>query len=235
MYGRSVFYYDIIYSGKNYKKESQIIRRFIQRHKKSHGNALLDVACGTGNHITYLKRNYSVEGLDINRAMLSQAKKKHPDVPFYNGDMCTFRLAKKYDIVTCLFSAIGHVRTRARLQKAIRNMALHLKPGGLLVVEPWVTPSDWRTGYLSANIVNRPDLKLARFGTGKRKDRFSINDFYHLVVSKNRAEYFAERHVMGLFPHSEYLGAFKDAGLRVIFDKRGLIGRGLYLGLSSIP
>jgi hypothetical protein len=36
---------------------------------------------------------------------------------------------------------------------------------------------------LSANFVNRPDLKLARFGTGKRDGRLSVNDIHHLVVS----------------------------------------------------
>jgi SAM-dependent methyltransferase len=234
LYGRSAFYYDVIYSWKDYKKESQVISRFIQRYKKSPSRSLLDVACGTGNHIAYLKRNYSVEGLDINQAMLSQAKKKHPDVRFYLGDMCTFRLGKKYDVVTCLFSAIGHVRSPARLRKAVRNMATHLKPGGLMVLEPWITPGNWHVGYISANFVNRPDLKLARFGTGGRDGRLSVNDMYHLVVSAKGAEYFTERLVMGLFSHSEYLGALKDAGLQVRFDKKGLTGRGLYLGLKPI-
>jgi ubiquinone/menaquinone biosynthesis C-methylase UbiE len=234
LYGRSAFYYDIIYSWKNYKKESEIISRFIRRYKKSPGNSLLDVACGTGNHIEYLKRKYSVEGLDVNRSMLNQAKRKHPDVRFYQGDMRTFRLGKKYDIITCLFSAIGHVRARARLRKAISSMALHLKPGGLMELEPWITPGNWRVGYISANYVNRPNLKLARFGTAKLDGRLSVNEMYHLVVSAKGVEYFTERLVMGLFSHSEYLGALKEAGLRVIFDKKGLTGRGLYLGLKPI-
>jgi SAM-dependent methyltransferase len=234
LYGRSAFYYDIIYSWKDYKKESRVISRFIQRYKKTSGSELLDVACGTGNHITYLKRKYSVEGLDITPAMLIQAKRKHPEVRFYRGDMTKFRLGREYDIVTCLFSAIGHVRSRTRLRRAVANMATHLKPGGLLVLEPWLTPSNWRVGHISANVVNKPDLKLARFGTGKRNGRLSINDMYHLVVSAKGAEYFTERLVMGLFSHSEYLGALKDAGLQVRFDKNGLTGRGLYLGLKPI-
>jgi SAM-dependent methyltransferase len=234
LYGRSALYYDVIYSWKDYKTESQIISRFIQRYKKSSGKSLLDVACGTGNHIAYLKRNYSVEGLDINQAMLGQAKKKHPDVRFYRRDMCKFRLGKKYDVVTCLFSAIGHVRSPTKLRNAVRSMSAHLKPGGLMVLEPWITPGNWRVGYISANYVNRPDLKLARFGTAKLDGRLSVNDMYHLVVSAKGAEYFTERLVMGLFSHSEYLGALKEAGLRVIFDKKGLTGRGLYLGLKPI-
>lgn len=53
LFDKSAPYYDVIYNaaGKNYKTESKRLRQFIRRHKKSKGNALLDVACGTGRHI----------------------------------------------------------------------------------------------------------------------------------------------------------------------------------------
>ncbi len=140
MYEESAFYYDIIYSYKNYEKESEKLHRIIQRYKKSKKNFLLDVACGTGNHIAYLKKHYKVQGLDNNSRMLRQARKKHPDVSFHLGDMTRFNLRTTFDVVTCLFSAIGHVKTRPRLRQAVRNMADHLNPGGLLIVEPWFTP-----------------------------------------------------------------------------------------------
>ena len=44
MYGRSALYYDAIYSWKNYEKESNKLRQFIERYKKATGNTLLDVA-----------------------------------------------------------------------------------------------------------------------------------------------------------------------------------------------
>ena len=85
MYGRSAVYYDAIYSRKNYEKESNKLHQFIERYKKATGNTLLDVACGTGNHLKYLKQWYDVEGLDINLTMLKQAKKKHPRITFHRG------------------------------------------------------------------------------------------------------------------------------------------------------
>ena len=42
-------YYDLLYPEKDYKKESDKIRKIIKRHKKTNGNHLLEVACGTGN------------------------------------------------------------------------------------------------------------------------------------------------------------------------------------------
>ncbi|TMI14651.1 class I SAM-dependent methyltransferase, partial [Candidatus Bathyarchaeota archaeon] len=131
MYDRSAEFYDAIYSFKNYEKETARLHELIQQDKRSPGNELLDVACGTGGHIAYLKRNYSVEGLDNSPLMLRLARKKHPDVVFYRRDMTNFWLRKEFDVVTCLFSAIGHVKTRRRLDLAVRAMARHLKPGGV--------------------------------------------------------------------------------------------------------
>jgi len=234
LYERSAEFYDAIYSFKNYEKETAKLHELIQQHKRSPGNELLDVACGTGGHIAYLKRNYSVEGLDISPLMLRLARKKHPDVVFYRRDMTNFRLTKEFDVVTCLFSAIGHVKTRRRLDLAVRAMAHHLKPGGALVVESWPTPKQWQNGRLGANFVDEPNLKIARFGISKARGRLSVQDLHHLVATPNRIQYFVERLEMGLFTHDEYLDTFRQAKLETAYDPEGLMGRGLYIGTRPV-
>lgn len=47
LYKELAKYYDLIYHWKNYKKETDKIKKLISRYKKSDGKALLDVACGT--------------------------------------------------------------------------------------------------------------------------------------------------------------------------------------------
>lgn len=230
MYNRSAEFYDAIYYFKNYEKETAKLHELIQQHKRSPGNELLDVACGTGSHIAYLKRNYSVEGLDVSLRMLRFARKKHPDVVFYLRDMTNFKLRKHFDVITCLFSAIGHVKTRRKLSLAVRVMARHLKLGGVLVVEPWPTPKQWQIGRLGANFVDQPNLKIARFGISKARGRLSVQDLHHLVATPNRVQHFVEKLEMGLFTHEEYLDAFRLAKLETVYDREGLMGRGLYVG-----
>ena len=234
MYDRSAEFYDAIYSFKNYEKETARLHELIQQHKRSPGNELLDVACGTGGHIAYLKRNYSVEGLDINPLMLRLARKKHPDVVFYRRDMTNFRLRKEFDVVTCLFSAIGHVKTRRRLDLAVRAMAQHVKPGGVLVVESWPTPKQWQNGRLGANFVDEANLKIARFGISKARGRLSVQDLHHLVATPIRIQHFVERLEMGLFTHDEYLDTLRQAKLETVYDPEGLMGRGLYIGTRPV-
>ncbi len=234
MYKESARYYDEIYSFKDYRKESEKLHRLIRQYKESPGNSLLDVACGTGNHITFLKKHYVVEGLDVNENMLSIAKEKHPDVTFHCGDMTRFNLRKKYDVITCLFSAVGHVQTVAKLGNSLRSFAKHARPGGVVIVEPWIIPSKWKGGGVHANFVNKPNLKIARISIGRLRGRTSINWMHHLIGTPKRVEYFVEELEMGLFTHREYLSAFQSAGLKTSYDHKGLIGRGLYIGTKPV-
>ena len=232
MYRQLANYYDEIYHFKDYQKEAQKIETLIQQHKKSPGDHLLDVACGTGNHIAYLKQHYSVEGLDSSADMLRVARKKHPDIVFHLSEMTSFRLQNRFDIVTCLFSAIGHVKTKARMRRAVRNMARHLQSGGLMILEPWITPANFRRGLIGFTFVDKPNLKIARINVSKVRGPVSTLEFHFLIGTPNKVQYVIDKESLGLWTHEEYLAAFRDAGLEVSFDSEGLMGRGLYLGLK---
>jgi SAM-dependent methyltransferase len=232
MYEQLADYYDEIYHFKNYQKESEKIESLIQQHKRSSGTNLLDVACGTGNHIGYLKQRYTVEGLDFSPEMLRIARKKHPDILFHMGDMTSFKLENRFDVITCLFSAIGHVKTKARLIRAVRNMANHLQRGGLMILEPWITPASFKKGIVSLISVDKPNLKIARINVGKVQGPVSALEFHYLIGTPSKVRHVVDRELLGLWTHEEYLDAFRDAGLEVAFDSEGLMGRGLYLGVK---
>ena len=144
--------------------------------------------------------------------------------------MRTFDLGKRFDAVTCLFSAIGYAGDTEGLDAAVARMAAHLEPAGILVVEPWIEPDKWIDGHLHLLTVDEDDLKIARVTQSSRRGNVSIMDFHFLVVTRDRADSFEERHEPTLFTRDEYLGAFRGAGLAVEHDEEGLIGRGLYIG-----
>src|SRR5687768_635970 len=62
-YTRSAEFYNLIHAGKAYADEAAAVHAHIQAHLRSGGNALLDVACGTGNHAAHLRQHYRVDGL----------------------------------------------------------------------------------------------------------------------------------------------------------------------------
>jgi len=228
--------YDVIYdpySGKDYESESKRLRRLIGRHKRSDGNSLLDVASGTGRHLYYLEAWFDAEGLDINPKMLAIARKRNPGMKFHQGNMRTFKLTKRFDVITCLFSAIGYMTTLAQLRGAVRNMSAHLRPGGVLIIEPWISPRDFKSGSLHAVLVNQPKLKLARIGRSIAHGKTSTIQFHYLIATPKTTRHFSESEKFGLFTRAEYTSAFRAAGLRVRYYRRGLIGRGLYVGVKT--
>ena len=235
MFSKSAKFYNALYGsmGKDYTTEAQKVHQIIQKHKRSSGDTLLEVACGTGIHASILGNDYQVEGLDLDPEMLAVAQGEHPDIPFHQADMVDFDLEKRFDAITCLFSSIGYVKTKKRLESAIQNMTRHLLPGGVLLVEPWFSPDQWQLGRVFALFVDQPDLKISRMSLGGVKGRLSILDFHYMVGTPQRIETFTERHELGLFTHEEYLEAFQKAGLEVIHDPEGLDGRGLYIGLKT--
>jgi ubiquinone/menaquinone biosynthesis C-methylase UbiE len=234
MFSKSAQYYDEIYASidKDYAAEAKRAYRFIQKYKQTKGKSLLDVACGTGFHASLLSGYYEVEGLDLDAEMLKVARKKHPEIRFHQGDMTDFDLGRQFDVIVCLFSSIGYVKTKARLQKAIKNISKHLLPGGVLLIEPWFSSQQWYPGRASMTQVNQPDLKIVRMSYSGQKGNISTIEFQYLIGTSDGIEHSIEMHELGLFTHKEYTEAFKSAKLRVIYDKEGLEGRGLYIGIK---
>jgi SAM-dependent methyltransferase len=240
MFTRSARIYDAIYSFKDYARESDRLHHLIAARRRAAASIkpaaatrLLDVGCGTGGHIAHLKARYAVEGIDLDPGLLAVARARHPEVIFHLGDMLTFDLERAFDAVVCLFSSIGYVRTVPRLKEAVANLARHLAPGGVLVVEPWLMPGVFIQGGLHADFVDRPDLKIARMCVSAIEEGISILDLHYLVGTPGGIESFTERHELGLFPHEAYLEAFEAAGLTPEHDPAGLTGRGLYI--ATVP
>jgi ubiquinone/menaquinone biosynthesis C-methylase UbiE len=232
----SAHLYDAIYltRGKDYEADARSVHELVKENLKSGGNTLLDVACGTGIHLNYLKSYFECEGLDLDQKMLDAAQIKLPEMRFHQGDMLDFDLGRQFDVITCLFSSIGYVKTVPNLKRAIANMNRHLKPGGVLVIEPWFTPQDWNPNNVYATFVDQPDLKIARMNLSGQEGMISYFVFHYLVGTAQGIDYFEERHELGLFTVDEYKLALLDCDLEVIHDPWWLNARGLYLGLKPV-
>ena len=231
MFSRSARIYDAIYASiRDYPREAAELDRLIQERRPG-ARTLLDVACGTGAHLEHLE-GYEVEGLDLDPEMLAVARERLPDVPFHEGDMAVFALGERFDAVVCMFSSIGYVRTEERLSSAIASMARHLEPGGVLVVEPWLSPDVWMDRHVGAVFVDDPELKIARMNVAQREGTVSMFEFEYLVGTPDGIERFTERHELGLFRVEQYLQAFRIAGLEAEHDQEGPMGRGLYIATA---
>jgi ubiquinone/menaquinone biosynthesis C-methylase UbiE len=224
-------YYDTMYSFKDYRSEAARVMGIARRNGRARGREWLDVPCGTGRHLEYIARRYRCTGLDASPAMLRIARRRLPRVRLVRGDMRSFRLGRQFDVVTSLFSGIGHVLTVAGLRRTINTFARHLKPGGVLVVEPWFTKQTWHPGMVHLLTAGGPDLRIARMSYSTVRGRVSVLNMHFLIAQKGKGVRYAlvtER--AGLFDPATTLRLLRAAGLRPRFLKRGLSpGRGLFI------
>jgi ubiquinone/menaquinone biosynthesis C-methylase UbiE len=231
-YSKLARIYDALYSFKNYEAEAKRLHEIITEKKTSPGNVLLDVACGTGMHLSFLQKYYSVEGIDLTPEMLEVARARHPLISFHQGDMRSFNLGHRFDVITCLFSSIGYMKSPADLRDAVINMARHLQPGGVLIIEPWLTEETWTRGVIHPLFVDKPDFKIARMTMSSTNGRMSVSEWHMLIGTPDNIEYLTQKHELFLFSDAEYIEAINAAGLDISYDQKGLMNRGLFIGTS---
>jgi len=228
-------YYDRVYSFRDYLDEVVRLQNLIIKYSESGGNSLLDVACGTGLHIKYLKDDFVCTGVDISKSMLKIARKNVKGVTFKEADMKTLRLRKQFDVIVCLLSSIGYVKTAARLEKTIQNFSKHLKKGGLVLIEPSHAKAFYVSGEPRITTYNGKDAKIARVNFTKIRQATAVLNMHIVIAERGKdAKYFVDTHELGLFGINNTLRIMKAAGLKSKYLKNGLMtGRELFVGIKK--
>ena len=224
---RSARVYDVLTARKDYRRAARAITKTV-RLLAADARSLLDVGCGTGRHLQHLREQFDVEGLDLSDAMLAVARRRCPGIRLHEGTLVDFHLHRRYDVVTCLFGSIGYAATPANLRKAVRSMARHLHPNGVLIVEPWVSPERFITDRIVFDKGEEDGLTVARMYVTRRKRNRSIFDSHYVVATAAGVEHFTEHQELGLFTDAQYREAFRSAGLTVAATTPDLFGYGLY-------
>jgi len=229
--------YDVVYQHLDYTGTAGVVAGIV-RDRRPDARSLLDVSCGTGLHLAEFREMFDdVAGADIDDEMLIVARDRlGPDIPLHLADYTDFELGRTFDAVTCMFSSIGYAHTSDRLDSAIAAMARHLKPEGVLVVEPWLLPHMIQPPYVRVLTAEADGVVIARTTrhlTPGDRDATDM-EFVYLVTSQEGSQVITERHVMGLYPAERYLAAFERAGLTAEFIEGGTeLGRGLVVGVRS--
>jgi ubiquinone/menaquinone biosynthesis C-methylase UbiE len=231
--------YDQVYDWKDYARDVRAIRRIVRRAGRPASGTLLDVGCGTGRHLRLLRQAFRCTGVDRSASMLRVARRNGRGVRWIRGDLERLELREEFDVVTCLFGVIGYVRTVPRLHRAMRILARHTRPGGVLIVDPWLTPEAWLTpdgskeGRVSLLVHESKGLTIARVGVSRRRGRISTTEYgYAVGRTRGPVRLFRERHALGLFTVAEQLAAMESAGFRARFYRGGFTKqRGLFVAI----
>jgi ubiquinone/menaquinone biosynthesis C-methylase UbiE len=150
-----------------------------------YGLTLLDVGCGTGNHIArYIARGFDASGIDGSANMLGHARAANPSAVLELADVERIPFPDaSFDFVLC----VEVLRYLPDAAPCIREMARVLTPGGTCLAT--ATPILNLNGYSAINrIASRiavSDLtKLKQFFTSSRqlRQQFIGAGFQHLTI-----------------------------------------------------
>ncbi|QQS43025.1 MAG: class I SAM-dependent methyltransferase [Acidobacteriota bacterium] len=236
MFDKTAEYYSLIYTQfKDYGDEADRVADLIRKRNPG-AREVLEVACGPALHSTHLAADhgFAADGVDIDESFVSIAGKANPGGRFEPGDMRTFEMGKTYDAVICLFSSIGYMTTRSDLALAIANMKKHAAQGGVIIVEPWLTPEAFTAGQRHLHTVEEEEATIARMTIGELEGRISRFYMHYLIGTEDGIRHELEVHELALFSREEMEEAFEKCGLQVEYDPVGFDDRGLYIAVNGI-
>jgi len=228
MFSLTAELYDALYSFKDYAAEAAGLRRLLNREHPG-ARTVLDVGCGTGEHARHLSESFAVDGLDLEPGLVAVARTKNPRGEFHVADMRTFELEKRYDVVLCLFGSIGYLLAPSDIVAALSRFRAHLAPGGIVLVEPWLSPEAYRPGTPHMLTVDLPELKVCRINVSRQEGDISVLHFHYLIATPAGVRRAEEIHRLALVPTARMSEHFQTAGLHPRFDPTRLSGRGLFL------
>ncbi len=181
---------------------------------------LLDIGCAYGPFLLRAKdRGYRPQGLEISRNCIDYLKKKHPDIPVFQGDLDNRKEtpefpAASFDVIT-LWYVIEHFQN---LDFILPKIFQWLKPGGVLAFS---TPHG---GGISARKDRKSFLKASpedHYTIWDKKNSRKIlkNQGFHKIrfhVTGHHPERFPG--ILKFIPPSWRLGISKTLGLGDTFE-----------------
>jgi demethylmenaquinone methyltransferase/2-methoxy-6-polyprenyl-1,4-benzoquinol methylase len=104
------------------------------------GMRILDIAAGTGSSSRPLAdAGAEVIPLDFSKGMLDAGRKRHPDLPFMQGDALALSFKEnEFDVTTISFG----LRNTSDTSKALKESFRVLKSGGRMVVVEFSQPTN---------------------------------------------------------------------------------------------
>jgi SAM-dependent methyltransferase len=101
----------------------------------------LELGIGTGRIALPLGgRGVRVHGIELSSAMVAQLQRKHgaSDIGVTIGDFATAKVSETFTLVYLLRNTITNLTTQDEQVECFRNVAAHLRPGGLFVIENYI-------------------------------------------------------------------------------------------------
>jgi SAM-dependent methyltransferase len=226
------YYYIIEEQHREIHDEISFIRSyFVGRHMTS----LLDLGCGSGEHLNRLVR-YGIDctGIDSSNDMITTAQQRFPGkVTFIHQDIRSFDYYESFDVIICIYGTFNYLHTDDDISNTLWNTYRALKDDGIAIFEVWnaVPLEQIQTKKISPVSTAIHDDTTIRRERGftlmdtPKKNMVEVNFKYHIRENGTEREV-SDRHIMRIFRLEE---------LRVFLQENGFNIRQVYSSYLKEP
>jgi len=190
-------YYDYLQRDMNY----QVWVDWVVKQNFKKDISILEIGCGTGtvaNELT--KLGYTVDAFDYSDEMIRQAKLKNSNINFYQDDITTFKVDKKYDLILCFMDTLNYIVEEKDIKSSFKNVYNALNDGGIFLFDIHQLDNfDNFDGYLETGYIE--DIEYVWHSYGQDYDKNIIHHDFRFVDKDNELK---ERHVQRILALKEY-------------------------------
>ena len=197
--------------------------------KKRTDNKILDVGCGTGQHIKYLSQKNDYVGLDRSNPMLAQAKlNTNGNCRLVSGDANQLSIVgeDEYSHIICLYFTIYYFKDPDRL---FSNFSKWLKDDGIVVIhlvdsakfDPVLNPANpsrinsiqkYTDKRITSSIINFNNITYISDFVLKKNN---MAEFQEIIRFKKNNTERRQRHLMYMFTNKKYVQIAKKNGFEL--------------------
>jgi SAM-dependent methyltransferase len=243
--------YDVVFPDGD-ETAATMVRTAIARYLAVLPRSLLDVGCGTGQHLAALARSIpDCWGIDLLASNVAYARATRSGITFAVADMRSARLGRRFDVVTCLGNALSYAVTDEDLADTVATFAAHADDGALLAldtlnaraylegdgfqerIEGSVDRPEFRARSVSLHRLDRETRVLTRSRTWHIAGEPDVEDHaQYRLLFPDELTAFLERggfDVLGTYDNRQLAPTALTGAITSAPDVSGLRGRKLYV------
>ena len=132
--------YDVLQSDMDCGRWAMYLEGLIKKYCRtgSRRKSIIDLGCGTGSvDVLLASRGFKVTGIDNASTMLevASAKENADKITWVLHDITDFEMDGEADCFLSLLDTMDHMMSRAKISGIMRNVASHLKKGGVFIFD----------------------------------------------------------------------------------------------------
>jgi predicted TPR repeat methyltransferase len=196
-------YYDLLYSDKDYEKESRYIIELISKQTQIEVNTILELGGGSGIHAEHFCRDgKKLYGIELSSEMVKIAlNKKIKNYTIKEGTITIPHYEEnKFDCAISLFHVISYLNSNSEIISCFNSVNKQLKKNALFIFDVWYTPALYTI---------KPETRVKRFENDQIKVTRIAESTIHSNASVVDVNYTITIHEKSTKKHQEIVEVHK--------------------------